>query len=87
MENKQLKDNIVGERIQSLRKERGMSLDSLGKELGVSKAYISYIERGERQPGRNILVRLADFFNTDIDWMMGRSDIRSSSDAGLCGAF
>ena len=46
MENKQLKDNIVGERIQSLRKERGMSLDSLGKELGVSKAYISYIERG-----------------------------------------
>ena len=78
MENKQLKDNIVGERIQSLRKERGMSLDSLGKELGVSKAYISYIERGERQPGRNILVRLADFFNTDIDWMMGRSDIRSS---------
>ena len=43
MENRQQKDNIVGERIQSLRKERGMSLDALGKELGVSKAYISYI--------------------------------------------
>lgn len=74
------KDNIVGERIKSLRKEQQMSLDSLGHELGVSKAYISYIERGERQPGRNILIRLSDFFKVDIDWIMGRSDFRTAEE-------
>lgn len=51
MENRQQKDNIVGERIQSLRKERGMSLDALGKELGSPRPTFPTLNAERGSPG------------------------------------
>ena len=32
-------------------------------------------ERGEREPGLDMLEAIADFFNVDLDYLLGKSDI------------
>ena len=58
-----------------LRKEKGLSQQELADALKVSKSSISMYERGERQPQSTETWELfADYFNVDIDYLMGRTD-------------
>lgn len=49
-------------RLASLRKEKGMNMDTLAKEVGVSKSYISLLESGGRQPSRDVVIQMASAF-------------------------
>ena len=59
----------VGLRLQQLRTEKAMTMEQLGKKLGVSKAAISRWEKGERIPRPRFLKAYADYFNVPIDWI------------------
>lgn len=37
-----------GQRIQELRKERGMTQEDLAGEVGVDRSYMGFLERGEK---------------------------------------
>ena len=50
------------------------SLFQLSKAIGVSKGIISLWENGEREPGMNSLILLAQFFNVSIDYLVGLED-------------
>lgn len=64
------------ERLKLLRGERGLSQQELSKLLGVlSKSSINMYERGEREPSIETLELIADFFNVDMDYLLGKSDI------------
>lgn len=45
-------------------------------ELNMSQNTISRYETGERQAGYDELIRIADYFNVSIDYLLGRSDER-----------
>lgn len=62
-------------RIQELRKARGMSQRELAKEIGVSFQSISFYERGERKPKLETWIKLARFFDVPISYIQGISDI------------
>ena len=49
------------ERMQALRKQRGLSQAALGEALGVKQNTISQWENGSRQPDAKTLALLADF--------------------------
>lgn len=52
-----------------------MTQEELAKSLGISKSAVSMYERGEREPqSLDDLEAIADFFNVDIDYLMGRED-------------
>lgn len=58
------KQNDVGKspfsmRLASLRKEKGLNMESLATAVGVSKSYISLLESGGRQPSRDVVLQLA----------------------------
>lgn len=62
---------MLGERIRRLRKEMGMSVTELARRVKTSPSYISEIEKGEKTPSLNLLVRIASELRTGIDYLTG----------------
>ncbi len=59
---------MVGNRIKRLRLEKGFSINELSEKAGVSKSYLSYIERGIQQnPSLQVLSKLAETLNTNVE--------------------
>ena len=59
-----------------LRQERGISQQRLADAIGVSQQSINQYENHSVEPDISILSRLADHFNTSIDFIVGHTDIR-----------
>jgi len=53
-----------GERVRQLRRERGLMLKDMAAHLGVSSAYLSALERGERgKPTWTLIQGVLQYFN------------------------
>ncbi len=61
-------------KLKELRKEKGISQLKLALILNTSQNTISRYETGEREPGINELIKLAEYFNVSIDYLVGRTD-------------
>lgn len=59
-----------------LRQEHGISQQRLADAIGVSQQSIKQYENHSVEPDISVLTRLADLFNTSIDFIVGRTDIR-----------
>lgn len=67
-------------RISELRKERGISMKQAAEQLGMPyTTYVNY-EKGARQPNSETLIDLANFYETSIDYMLGKSNVRAKDD-------
>lgn len=62
--------------LKNLRKERHLTQLQLQMKTGLDQALISKFENGERVPPTDTLLLLADFFDTSIDYILCRTDIR-----------
>jgi len=60
------------ERLNELRSSKKITQENLAKELGIAVSTISMYERGERIPSLEVLEKIADFFNVDLDYLLGR---------------
>lgn len=60
------------ERLRELRTQRGYSQSELAKKLNVSKSTVSMLEVGSRKPSFEMLELIGDFFNVDIDFLLGK---------------
>lgn len=69
------------ERLRQLRNEQKLSQQELGKRLHLGTSAISMYERGEREPDFEKLEMIADFFNVNIDYLLGKSEIRKPEQA------
>lgn len=67
------------ERLKLLRQETGLSQQDFAKQVGLSKSSVNMYERGEREPGLETLEAIADYFNVDMDYLLGRSEHRSKT--------
>lgn len=63
-------------RLKSLRQERDISQQLLANEIGISKSSVNMYERGEREPGIETVTKIAEYFNVDVDYLFGTSDVR-----------
>lgn len=60
----------LGEKIQELRRKRGMSQDVLAEKLEVSRQAVSKWERDEAVPETEKIIRLAQEFQVSIDYLL-----------------
>lgn len=60
--------------LKELRTRSGFSQQELANTLGVSRSSISMFERGEREPNIEILELIADYFNVDMNYLLGNSN-------------
>ena len=56
-----------------LRKSKGLTQDDLAKALKVSRSTIGMYENGSREPDYETTEAIADYFNVDIDYLLGRT--------------
>ena len=67
-----------GELLASLRRERGILQKELAAYLNVTVATISNYEKGVHAPDYETLVKLADFFDVSTDYLLQRTEYKSS---------
>ena len=61
-------------RLKEIRKAKKISQLKLALDLNTSQNTISRYETGEREPGIKELIRIADYFNISIDYLLERTN-------------
>jgi len=59
-----------------LREEKGVSQQKLADAIGSTQQSIHRYENGDYEPDIQTMSMLADYFNTSIDYLVGRTGIR-----------
>lgn len=68
-------------RIRELREKAGLRQIDVANATGIDQKTLSNYETGKTNPDSYALIRLADFFNVSIDYLVGRiDDIFSTAD-------
>ena len=60
--------------LKKLRKEKGYTQIALQMKTGIEQALLSKFENGERVPPTETLVKLAEFYDVSIDYILCRTD-------------
>ena len=61
-------------RLKEIRQNKGISQLKLAINLNTSQNTISRYETGEREPGIKELIKIADYFNISLDYLLERTD-------------
>lgn len=61
----------LGERIRELRRKRDLTLEGLAEQSGVSRAMISKVERGEKNPTLVVTAKFAEAFELTLSQLVG----------------
>lgn len=62
------------DRLKMLRKRKGLSQEEIAPEVGVKYGTYRNWEQGVRDPGTEALIRLAEFFDVSVDFLLGQSE-------------
>ena len=65
---------IMKLRIRDLREDNDLTQKQVSKMLMCDQSLYSKYERGEREIPLNILIKLADFYKTNLDYLIYRTD-------------
>ncbi|MBI2021809.1 helix-turn-helix transcriptional regulator [Candidatus Daviesbacteria bacterium] len=56
----------LGQRVRKIREDKGVTQEQLALNAGLNRAYIGYIERGERNPSTEVISKLAKALRVPI---------------------
>ncbi len=65
----------IGTKIQTLRKQRGLSQEQLAENLGVSRQAVSKWEAGQSVPDIDKIVLVCDFFGVTTDYILRNEEL------------
>ena len=61
-------------RLKELRMKKGLSQIKLAMDLNISQNTLSRYETGKREAGYDMLIKIADYFNVTLDYLLERTD-------------
>lgn len=70
-------------RIKELRNEKGLLQSDVAKYIGKSERIVGFYEKGERDPNTDTLLKLSELFNVSIDYILGKSDVKTPKTINL----
>ena len=68
-------------RLKALRDEKGLNQTQFAKAVGCVRVTIGHYEKETRSPDIEFLAKIADYFGVTTDYLLGRSDHRSTDNA------
>lgn len=72
----------MGNRVRELRQARKMTMKQLGEVLGVAESTISQYETGKRQMDNETLLRLGEFFDVTVGYILGAETKKAPTQEG-----
>lgn len=66
----------IGKRLKELRKERKETQEQAAKAIGIVVRHYQRIELDEGLPGIEVFNDLANHFQVNADYLLGRTDVR-----------
>lgn len=66
-----------------LRKKAGYTQIAVQMKTGIEQALLSKFENEERVPPTETLIRLAEFYNVSIDYILCRTDVPEVNKKGI----
>lgn len=69
-------NKIIPERLKYYRKKYQKTQEEIAKELKITQSTYGNYEAGNRKINLNTLAQIADIYETSIDEMLGRTDIK-----------
>ena len=61
------------QRLKDLREQKELTQVKLAKVLNMTSSTISKYERGDLEPNNDTIIKIADFFNVSVDYLLGRN--------------
>lgn len=65
---------MFSHRLKTLRKTKGLTQKEIANRLGIARTTYAGYEQGEREPDYETLIKIADYFNVPVDYILGRSN-------------
>ncbi len=66
---------MFSERIKQLRNSKKLLQKDMAELLGITTSAYGFYEQSKRQPDSATLIKIADFFDVSIDYLLGRTNI------------
>lgn len=65
----------IKSKLSMLRKQMNKTQEQIANELGIARTTYAMYEQGNRTPDYEILIKLAHYYNTTTDYLLGLSSI------------
>ncbi|MBE6068862.1 MAG: helix-turn-helix transcriptional regulator [Clostridium lundense] len=62
------------DRLKALREDSDLTQEQLAKILNITRTALSNYENTDREPSYALLIKIADFFNVSLDYLLCRTD-------------
>lgn len=67
--------------LRELRQSKGVSQQKIADAIHVSQQSVNKYENHNIEPDINTLIKIADYFNVSVDYLIGRTEIQQQADA------
>ena len=65
------------DRLVQLRKEANLTQIEFAEKIGFSRTAVSAWEIGRNEPSNEDTIKISEFFDVSVDYLIGKSDIRN----------
>ena len=68
---------MFGNRLKDLRVDVDLTQEQLATRLNITRSALANYENGLREPGYEILIKIADYFDISLDYLLCRTDAQT----------
>ena len=76
--------SVFAEQLKTLRKKNSLTQKELAEKVGVKQNSYANWENGNREPNIEMLVRIADYFDVSLDYLLGGKMKNITEEFSLC---
>lgn len=67
---------MFGKRLKKLRENAELKQEELATKIGLSTSTIGMYENERRQPDYDTLLKISDFFDVSVDYLLGKTSVK-----------
>lgn len=65
--------------LKKIRKDKHLNQQKVAMDLNISREALSYYENGKREPSLQMLVKMSEYFNVSIDYLITGKEFKKNS--------